>query len=163
MKIQRILSTLLVWLLFATSTGYAQAQKLSVGVFASPNDRFAKQWVSTSYKNVQRIQRVKTAKPNQNVFLGFVISNYSRDTNKRVNYEVDVAVYDPSGKRIYNERRYAKSRSVAPNAKGYLLVNPVFTFAVENSDPKGNYKFVATVRDLIAKKSATGYWVVKVT
>lgn len=150
-------------ILLASAVAYSQPSKLSMLVFASADDAFVDSWISTPYEQPQTILRIKTAKREQWVYIGFVVSGVQQDKNQEINYEVDVTILDPKGHKIYSKEAYAKSEGQKSHGKGLILVDPVLRFKAETTDPTGDYTFQATVRDLNAKKSSSGEWVVNVT
>lgn len=161
-KFNLLLFTLGV-ILLASSVAYSQPSNLSILVFASADDAFVNNWVTTPYEQPQNILRIKTAKRGQWVYVGFVVSGVQPDRNKEINYEVDVAIVDPNGHKIYSKEAYAKSTGQKSDGNGLILVDPIFRFEADATDPTGNYTFQATVRDLNAKKSSSGEWAVNIT
>lgn len=150
-------------ILLVGTVAYSQPSNLSILVFASADDAFVNNWVSTPYEQPQNILRIKTAKRGQWVYVGFVVSGVQPDKNQEINYEVDVAIVDPNGHKIYSKEAYAKSIGQKSERNGVILVNPTFRFEADATDPTGKYTFQATVRDLNAKKSSSGEWAVNIT
>jgi hypothetical protein len=107
--------------------------------------------------------RIHSARRNQLVHAGFIITGYSQDEHDRVNYEVDVTITDPKGKLVMERRPHATSRRQVVGKPGLLLADQILDLMVEEGDPLGRYTIRAVVRDEIAHREASAVEVLNVS
>lgn len=131
---------------------------LAVTVFVAESPDFIREWVNTPSSFGPTIRRIQKARFNQKVHAGFIVTGYTRQENFHVNFVVDVKVTDPNGKVILEGKDWARHSKKMPSERSYILADPVLDLMIETGDPPGKYRIETTVHDLVAGKTASGYW-----
>lgn len=131
---------------------------LAISVFVSESPDFIREWVSTPSSHGPTIRRIRSARFNQQVHAGFIVTGYTRQKDLWVNFAIDVQVSDPTGKVILNQTNWARHNEKMPSERSFVLADPVLDLLIESSDPAGRYRIEATVHDQVGRKSASGLW-----
>lgn len=129
--------------------------ELSVTVFVSPTDTFIADWLETQPEHGPTIKRIKEAKANQLVYVGFVVTGYTRARDRTAALDVDVRVLDPSGEELFQQDGFARY-SGSPARRGFLLADPVLELMIEPTDPMGRYTIEAVAHDRDSGRAAKG-------
>lgn len=133
----------------AQAQGIKASRELAAMVIVSPDDEWVQKW---NTPQAPRIQRLREVKVDQKVTVAVLLSGL-RAVKGQIRYRVAAQILDPTGKAIFDRPDFSSGSSKAPAGNAFVLVNPTFDFAAENSDPRGVYRFRAVVTDLNRPKN----------
>ncbi len=121
--------------------------KLAATVVVSTDDEWVKQWNTPAAPQITRASHIEN---DQKVTVAVLVSGL-RAVKGQIRYRVAMQILDPKGKAIFNRPDFALiSQKAPPKAGTFLLVDPTFDFSAEASDPRGFFRFRATLTDLNA-------------
>ncbi len=152
-------SIMAVWALLVAGIAFAidpnAPGDLSVTVFVSPTDKFIEEWFNTPAEHGPTIKRIKDAKFDQLVHVGFVITGHTAGENGRAAVDVDVRVVYPKGDELFRQDKFARYDG-APKQAAFVFADPVLQLMIESTDPAGQYTIRAIIHDNVTGKTATG-------
>ena len=148
-----LLAVLVVGMAFAVDPN--APGDLSVTVFVSPTDKFIEEWFATPAEHGPTIKRIKEARADQLVHVGFVVTGHTAGENGATSLDVDVRVVYPNGEELFKQDKFAKYNG-APKSAGFVLADPVLQLMIESTDPMGQYTIQAVVHDKVTGTTATG-------
>jgi hypothetical protein len=135
---------------------------LAISVFVAESPAFIKEWLTTPSSHGPTIRRLRELRFNQQAHAGFIVTGYTQQENRGVNFAVDVEVIDPKGRIILQQKDWALHKRNVPAERSFILADPLLDLVIEPTDPSGKYQMNGTVRDLVAGKSARGMWEIEV-
>lgn len=136
-----------------------KAGELAMVVVASESPDYIKEWLSTPSSHGVTIKRIRIVKPEQLIVASFLVSGMSADENGNFSFSVSMYILGPDGKPIFGERNYAKSSGRLPEKPTFIMADPALDLILEDSDPEGDYRIVAQVKDSVSGATADGSYV----
>ncbi|MFO7606891.1 MAG: AMIN domain-containing protein [Desulfurivibrionaceae bacterium] len=124
--------------------------KLVIAISDSPDH--AREWLNAPGDGKTGLKLLKTAKPDQEINISFLVTGLSPDRAGNFSYQTSFAVLDPSGNPRENRRHYAKATVEAPNQPAFIMAEPELALVLDSLDPIGDYTIIGIVEDLINNK-----------
>jgi hypothetical protein len=127
---------------------------LRLEVAASASPEYLKDWVSTPSEHGVVIKRLHEAYPGKTVYVAFIATGYTPDSNGKVDLVAHWALLGPNGKTIFSEENYA-TYAYKNEKPGFVMLDPALDILLEHSDPAGTYKVLGVLEDRVAKTKTT--------
>jgi hypothetical protein len=144
------------------SLGINSQGDLHITVFITDSTSFLSEWIESPPSHALTISTINEIKYNQLVYAGFAITGFTKGSDAKVNFVVDIQVSAPDGSILLRGEKWAVYSKEVTIDKGVIIANPFLAIKVEPTDPVGDYKISATVTDNISSKSATSSAVIKI-
>jgi len=160
-----IFKNVLFIFLLSSWTLFCQAQtlhvvspkdNLTVNIVVSGTTDFIQSWLLTPSNIKPYIKGIHEVAPEQTVYAAFLIAGFKPDENGKYNFIVHWILYNPDGSIMFDQKNYARGFGNYPKKPSFIMADPALDLTLENSDPAGIYRLVATVEDLVANMSASG-------
>ena len=94
----------------------------------------------------------RTAYPDEEITIFFLVSGVASDPNGDFSLEVSFTLLDPDGKVVFNKRRYAETAGKTPANPDYIMIDPPLGIVLDGTDPLGEYKMIGIVEDMTNNK-----------
>ncbi|MBU0484519.1 MAG: AMIN domain-containing protein [Proteobacteria bacterium] len=128
------------------------AGDLGLVIVTTDRPEQTQEWLDSSPDSMLSLHILKTAKPDQEINISFLVTGVTSDRNGDYAVVASFVLLDPSGRPMFNKRRFAKMSGRAPASPAFIMAEPGLDIILGESDPVGEYTIIGIVEDLINYK-----------
>jgi len=126
---------------------------LQLEIAVSPSPKYLHDWISTPSQHGIVIKRLYEAYPDKTVYVAFIATGYTPDSDGKVDLIAHWSLLGPDGKTVLSKQNYA-TYSYKNEKPGFVMLDPALDIVLEDSDPAGTYTICGFLEDRIAKTRA---------
>jgi len=153
-----VIATIVLFSSLVAERGYAldanSSGDLRLEIAASANPRYLKDWISTPSEHGVVIERLHEAHPDETIYVAFIATGYTPDSEGNVDLVAHWALLGPDGKTIFAKENYA-TYSYKNEKPGFVILDPALDVVLNHTDPAGTYKVLGVLEDRVAKTKTT--------